>query len=339
MRYFSLKTLLVSLIVFVPCWLTPVIIIIHGSFSSDKTWWSAQGHFFAEVEQQAKKINQTVVPFSWSGTPTDIEIRKAGENLAKLILSYPVQEQITIIAHSHGGNIVNVASTEISARLQDLNTSFSQLSLTQLLDLVYQRYQEKPYEPASSFFALPTHHVDDLELIATIRTMAPHQKKYPIDMVYMLAVPIDQKQFRPSMNVIGNILNCYSSGDFIQPVLGYYGRKYPSHERISNVEVSFKDHASYEKNPGHSQIHSSIVGKWLLYIPHTLAHAARGGFDAFNFGVDGKIVFDIAAGPLFTVYEKTKEAEIKELTEQLLDEALVDNGEASGDSLQETLAG
>ena len=87
-----------------------VVIVIHGSFAADRGWWSTSGEFFKAVEKEAARLGERVVPFCWSGHPSAKLIDVAGHNLAWLILSYPRNEHITVIAHSNGGNVVNAAS-------------------------------------------------------------------------------------------------------------------------------------------------------------------------------------------------------------------------------------
>ena len=87
-----------------------VVVIIHGSFASTTTWPQPDGDFFKELENQAQQLGQKVISFCWSGIPTDQEIIKGGKMLAQLIMSYPTGEEIIVVGHSHGGNVINVAS-------------------------------------------------------------------------------------------------------------------------------------------------------------------------------------------------------------------------------------
>jgi len=68
--------------------LDAVVIVIHGSFATTRSWWTPKGAFFKEIERQANCFGEVVVPFGWSGYPTAEHIGVAGMALAKLILSY-----------------------------------------------------------------------------------------------------------------------------------------------------------------------------------------------------------------------------------------------------------
>ena len=56
----------------------------------------------------------------------------------------------------------------------------------------------------------------------TVTTRAAESpQEFIIDRVYALGTPIDMEDYAPNMNVIGNIINLYSKGDKVQPVLGF----------------------------------------------------------------------------------------------------------------------
>ena len=88
-------------------------IFVHGTWSDPSTFKS---DFKKAVAQTLKDDNQK--NFSWSGN-NDVESRKgAGKELAQMIKkeikNLEDGEKITIIAHSHGGNVVKYASQELS---------------------------------------------------------------------------------------------------------------------------------------------------------------------------------------------------------------------------------
>ena len=122
------------LIVFSLCCFTPhlksVVIVVHGSFASQEAWHQPEGDFFSELEKQARMLNHKTISFCWPGIPTTATIVASGQTLAKLILSYPPTEQIMVIGHSHGGNVINIASQLLNtAATNTFNTDFL-LSLT-----------------------------------------------------------------------------------------------------------------------------------------------------------------------------------------------------------------
>lgn len=88
-------------------------IFVHGTWSDPSTFKS---DFKKAVAQTLKDDNQK--NFSWSGN-NDVESRKgAGKELAQMIKkeikNLEDGEKITIIAHSHGENVVKYASQELS---------------------------------------------------------------------------------------------------------------------------------------------------------------------------------------------------------------------------------
>lgn len=90
--------------------LRPVFIIIHGTWSADQCWYMPGGDFFNALEETIKKINGSVISFTWSGGTTDHDRMHAAVKLAKLIDSYGSDAQITLVGHSHGGNVALLAS-------------------------------------------------------------------------------------------------------------------------------------------------------------------------------------------------------------------------------------
>ena len=69
----------------------------------------------------------------------------------------------------------------------------------------------------------------------------------------------------PNMDKIDFMYHFFSYADLVQPVLGLFGREYPSHERIANIRTLIND-----KNPLHSQLHNPLVAKWICMFHHDL---------------------------------------------------------------------
>ena len=110
--------------------LHPVVIIVHGTYAITSTWCRPGGAFFDELEKQAEKEGEVVVPFSWSGKNSHKARIRGAESLAKLLLSYPKKEKITILGHSHGGNIINLVSQMIhQAKLGIMSEETPELEL------------------------------------------------------------------------------------------------------------------------------------------------------------------------------------------------------------------
>jgi hypothetical protein len=172
-----------------------VYIIVHGTWGLEKTWYVPGGDFFDALEISAKEHNATVVPFSWTGKNSIQARQKAAQNLTKLIETYDKATEITVIAHSHGGNVTIIASHLL------------------------------------------------------------HKNK--IFCLYTLGTPINRSLY-PNMDTIRYCYNFFSFEDLVQPVLGMFEREYAPHERIANVRIVING-----KEPDHTDLHHTLVGKWL----------------------------------------------------------------------------
>jgi len=93
--------------------LHPVIILVHGTFASNAAWYKPSGDFYEVLSVQAAKYGHIVVPFMWSGGLSHEARVQGAQSLARLILSYPDIERVILIGHSHGGNVINIASNLI----------------------------------------------------------------------------------------------------------------------------------------------------------------------------------------------------------------------------------
>ncbi len=87
-----------------------VFILIHGTWGADCSWYVPEGDFFVALEKTVYDKNSVVVPFRWSGGCGHESRIKAAQNLVQLIKTYDENTTIFIIAHSHGGNVVTLAS-------------------------------------------------------------------------------------------------------------------------------------------------------------------------------------------------------------------------------------
>lgn len=87
-----------------------VFIIIHGTWSADSAWYMPKGDFFEALEQTVANKNSAVVSFRWSGGAGHESRLKAAHNLVKLIRTYDPSVTLYVVAHSHGGNVVALAS-------------------------------------------------------------------------------------------------------------------------------------------------------------------------------------------------------------------------------------
>lgn len=282
-----------------------VVIIIHGSFASTTTWPQPQGDFFREIQNQAHQLGQKVISFCWSGIPTDQEIIKGGTMLAQLIMSYPGYEEIVLIGHSHGGNVINIASqllyklnqeeqsevqTEINQIVLAIPTLITTPSFQLLATTRIDSQTQTVLSEESSFQNLMSQASLELRLWS-LKFLTKTQANHSIEFSYLLGTPVNMAKFWPSMEIIKNMILFYSDNDLVQPVLGMFEKTYPTHERRANVKVKLYTSGRNEKAPSHSDLHSTMVGRWLLCIPKVLTQLKIGNFSRFTFGINGSIDF------------------------------------------------
>ncbi len=283
----------------------PVVIIIHGSFASTTTWPQPDGDFFKELENQARELNQNVVSFCWSGIPTDQEIIKGGKMLAQLIMSYSEQEEIVLVGHSHGGNVINIASQllykltqhEKPALHTELNSIVLELPLFITTPNFHMLATTKTGSQPQALYSedqltqdLVTQAVTELRHWA-VKFLTRSNANRSIEFSYLLGTPVNMAKFWPSMEIIKHMILLYSDGDFIQPVLGMFEKTYPAHQRCSNVKVKLYASGQTGKAPSHADLHHPVIGRWLLCIPKILTQLKMGKFENFKFGTNGTINF------------------------------------------------
>jgi len=87
-----------------------VIIIVHGTWGIDSPWCKPGGEFFDALEKSAQHFNKKVISYMWPGYLNHESREVAARGLVKIIQSYPTDMNITLVAHSHGGNVSILAS-------------------------------------------------------------------------------------------------------------------------------------------------------------------------------------------------------------------------------------
>lgn len=238
-----------------------IVIVVHGTFATEAEWCRPGGDFFTTLEREAIYLKEQVIPFTWSGKLNNKSRIQAAQALAKIILSYK-QERIIIIGHSHGGNIINLAS--------------------QLLA------EGKPELPITYFSQIP-HFIQAYKSVN--RRRAKTKKEYLIDRVYLLATPIDTDNYAPNMKIIKHLYNFYSDGDkLFQKLLIFYKQTIDNLERVVNLQVMIEDPWEI-KHPSHTQMHDPMIAKSILYIPEELQQSKSGGFENFSSQYNGIITF------------------------------------------------
>lgn len=264
-----------------------IVILIHGSFANDSSWCKPGGDFYEVLSKKAKLLDHKVVPFTWTGKLSDRDRFQGAECLAKMILSYPEDEEVILVGHSHGGNVINLASKLLYDPMQEVMSNYWQDGgsqgingfiddillhnfsrfMVQILGDFRKPIQKKElYNKAylrelKSLFLLAWHNVQMFKKRNNIR------KQYLINKVYLLATPVNYSVYSPYMRVINYLYNLYSFGDYIQPILGLYERTYIGFERLVNLRVILKGSGLFkDDNPTHKQMHDSEIAKSILSI-------------------------------------------------------------------------
>lgn len=89
--------------------------LIPGTWSNDSDWHQKNGAFYLNFKESAQKVPVNnkdifVITFNWSGSITNSSRTKAGKEFAKYIQGFPSKTEFHVVAHSHGANIVFLAS-------------------------------------------------------------------------------------------------------------------------------------------------------------------------------------------------------------------------------------
>jgi hypothetical protein len=97
------------------------VIVIHGTFANEATWWRPDGNFCRLLDNQLKQKGseakcwdsipprEAISEFGWSGLNSEASRTHAAELLSRKIESLsrkPFIKRIHFVAHSHGGNVL-----------------------------------------------------------------------------------------------------------------------------------------------------------------------------------------------------------------------------------------
>ncbi len=245
----------------------PVIILVHGSFAVQSDWARPYGNFYQVLQQQAREHGHMLFSFCWSGQPTVREIYLGAVRLASLIETYPEDENIILIGHSHGGNVINLASRFLYEPGIEASEEIEKKWL-EILEHIKVDCEPVDQKNSQVFDVTPPGGDIGLSICATTRRM----QKYRIDRVYLLGTPVDTVRYKPEMDVIERVYSLYSLGDHVQTVGGMYQQTFPKDfERVYNVRVQFKNSGLLgSDDPTHSALRYPIVAQWILQLSDIL---------------------------------------------------------------------
>lgn len=135
------------------------------------------------------------------------------------------------------------------------------LAGTQLRKLI------QSYSPKTQIYLITHSHGGTVASIASHQLAHDKQNKHKIKGLITLGTPIDvaREHYLPNMTIINKVINIISFNDFVQTVLGHCSREYPSSPHCYNLRILING-----IEPNHSDLHSSIIARWIPQIIHDL---------------------------------------------------------------------
>lgn len=275
------------------------IIIIHGTFASNFSWYQEHGDFYQSIKQAALnkfgKDNFIITPFKWSGYLGCMPRVEAAVDLARHILNS--NKKIYSIGHSHGGNVVNIASQILELLGQPISKDERLKKIDKIANVLFKKGQQEfskwnnptrnqgyTEESFDSVFTTLSNAIEGL-IQYLENTPTSRGGKYShqpiIEENYLLATPVDTDDILPSTKIIKETFSFYSKADIIQTIFGLYEKKYKlSRKLVTNISVvcaqanpnNLTPKIIYNY-PSHADLHMPIIGKMLFLIPsvcHTL---------------------------------------------------------------------
>lgn len=112
--------------------------------------------------------------------------------------------------------------------------------------------------PQNTYFHIIAHsHGGNVGILAS-QLLQNKKPKHKIKTFFALGTPINPVLYAPNMDTIFHLYNFFSFNDAVQPVLGYFNRELPKHERIFNIRITING-----SQPDHYEIAHHSFGKWI----------------------------------------------------------------------------
>jgi hypothetical protein len=151
------------------------------------------------------------------------------------------------------------------------------------------------YPPSIRVCIIGHSHGGNVALLASKFFAADITMLQRIDALYLLGTPANSAVYGPNMEVIKYVYNFISFEDIIQPVVGFFAREQPCHERIANVRITING-----KEPDHTNLHHEIIGKWLPYLDQLLHSNEKQNFAENIYNTPGIIHFSEHKAPWYS---------------------------------------
>ena len=146
----------------------------------------------------------------------------------------------------------------------------------------------RSYPSKTEFYIVAHSHGGNVAIMASQELAQYAENRHRIKAMYVLGTPVEY------MGVIDYFYNLFSLNDLVQPVLGFFNRTYPFHERIGNIRVRING-----KEPDHYSIHHAAIARWLPRLHDMLVNLECS--PAFALHTPGIIDFFDTAKPQYTV--------------------------------------
>jgi len=171
----------------------------------------------------------------------------------------------------------------------------------------------RSYPTNTEFFIIAHSHGSNVAIVASQELAKLEKNKHRIKIIYALATPVDPTVYMPNMDVIDYFYNLFSLNDMVQPVMGFFYRAYPTHERIANIRVMING-----KEPSHGDIHHPLLAQWIPRLHDMLTHNECSPL--FAMYTPGIIDFRDMAKPQYTldIERETLLAQDRSLQERML---------------------
>lgn len=274
-----------------------VIIVVHGTFAANEVWHRSDGDFvralrasFEKMPESSSQKNAAIVSFRWTGHNNAHARIVAARDLGNLILSYPNDEPIYLIAHSHAGNVVAILSKllrnpfvlQVPPIAADLSgavpampvqskgfcesynwdsvvglpcDAVARATISEALQHFYTYYQQCFLHDFTRAHGLEGYS----------HKPALFQKK--VRCAYFLGTPVDTIAYPCDMAVVERCYALHSTSDLVQTVGGLYGRVFPPSKQLINLKVVLITSDHKIEGLGHSRLRGALIGSCLLLLP------------------------------------------------------------------------
>jgi hypothetical protein len=294
-------SLIFLVILFISAHIKPVVIFVNGTLSDNSLSYSGDKPFLPALRASVQSLGKDFYYLSWSGVNTKARLIHGAKKLASKILSYPEAEEIIVIGHDHGANVITMASN----LLKDGKPTGSSIA-----DQAYDYPLNQPTETATNpkgrlanrcknpYTETYTQYINtflayDIDIIDTLRDAKGYTKTYLIDQAYLINPIIYETDFKPNMEVINNLYSFYSlSNTIYQTLINLTTTKFTKVNRLVNFKMT--------ENSKNMILDEPLFATWLLKIPIYLHDHNIGNFENYISTSNGLINF-VNSSPIYNM--------------------------------------